>query len=75
MTYMTSSANNDGSAIINVFFSVGTNPNQASVDVQNRVSAASSLLPSEVTQSGVTVQKRQSSILLMPALYSDNPNR
>ncbi|HJT74173.1 MAG TPA: efflux RND transporter permease subunit [Chitinophaga sp.] len=73
MTYMTSTATNEGSATISVYFNVGTDPDQAAVDVQNRVSTASSLLPSEVTQAGVTVKKQQSSNLLITAIYSDNP--
>ncbi len=73
MTYMTSSANNDGAGTINVFFKVGTDPNMAAVEVQNRVSSASSLLPAEVTRAGVTVRKQQGGMLLMAALYSDNP--
>lgn len=73
MTYMTSTATNDGSASINIFFKVGTNPDLAAVNVQNRVSRATSLLPQEVTQAGVTVTKSQSSNLLIFSLYSDNP--
>ena len=73
MTYMTSSATNTGTATINVYFSVGTNPDMAAVNVQNKVSRATSLLPSEVTESGVTVEKRQNSNVLICALYSDNP--
>lgn len=73
MTYMTSSATNEGSGTINVFFKVGTDPDQAAVNVQNRVSRAASLLPAEVTRSGVSVQKRQNSNLLIFAIYSDNP--
>ncbi len=73
MTYMTSSATNDGNGSINVFFEVGANPDQAAVDVQNRVSTASSLLPAEVTRAGVTVRKQQTSMLLISALYSKNP--
>ncbi|WP_437921094.1 efflux RND transporter permease subunit [Sphingobacterium sp. LRF_L2] len=72
MTYMTSSATNDGSATISVYFEVGTDPDMAAVNVQNRVSTASSLLPQEVTQAGVTVKKRQSSNLLITAVYSEN---
>lgn len=72
MTYITSSATNTGSATISVFFAVGTDPNQAAVDVQNRVAAATSLLPQEVTQAGVTVRKQQSSNILIVALTSDN---
>ncbi|MDP4290506.1 MAG: efflux RND transporter permease subunit, partial [Bacteroidota bacterium] len=72
MTYITSSATNTGSASISVFFAVGTNPNQAAVDVQNRVSAATSLLPPDVIRSGVSVRKQQSSNILIISLYSDN---
>jgi HAE1 family hydrophobic/amphiphilic exporter-1 len=71
MTYMTSSATNEGTATIKIFFKVGTNPDLAAVNVQNRVSRATSLLPSEVTQAGVTVTKSQSSNLVIFALYSD----
>jgi HAE1 family hydrophobic/amphiphilic exporter-1 len=72
MTYMTSSASNDGSASITVYFKVGTNPDLAAVNVQNRVSRATSLLPLVVTQSGVTVAKSQSSNLIIFSLYSEN---
>lgn len=72
MTYMTSTASNQGTATITVYFEVGTNPDLAAVNVQNRVSRATSLLPAEVTKSGVTVTKRQSSNLLIFALYSDS---
>src|SRR6201986_4888690 len=73
MTYMPSSANNPGSANISVYFGVGTNPDIAAVDVQNRVSAAMSQLPQSVTQNGVNVRKQQSSNLLILSLYSDKP--
>jgi len=73
MTYMTSTATNDGSASIKVFFKVGTDPDLAAVNVQNRVSRATSLLPQEVTQAGVTVTKSQSSNLLITSLYSEVP--
>lgn len=72
MTYMTSSASNDGSASITVFFKVGTNPDLAAVNVQNRVSRATSLLPLVVTQSGVSVSKSQNSELIIFSLYSEN---
>ncbi|WP_347052437.1 efflux RND transporter permease subunit [Flavobacterium olei] len=72
MTYMTSTATNDGNASIKIFFKVGTNPDLAAVNVQNRVSRATSLLPVEVTQAGVTVTKSQSSNLLIFSLYSDD---
>ena len=70
MTYMTSSATNDGSASITVYFKQGMNADMAQVNVQNRVSQASALLPSEVTQGGVTVMKRQTSTVLLFALVS-----
>lgn len=71
MTYMTSSASNTGSATISVYFSVGVDPNQAAVDVQNRISTVLSKLPLAVTQAGVTVRKQQSSNVLIVGLYSD----
>ncbi|MEJ5963506.1 efflux RND transporter permease subunit [Pedobacter immunditicola] len=73
MTYMTSSSTNEGSANITIFFKVGTNPDLAAVNVQNRVSRATSLLPQEVTRSGVTVTKSQTSNLLIFSLFSDDP--
>ena len=63
MTYMTSSATNNGSASIAVYFKQGTDPDMAAVNVQNRVSKAQGLLPQEVTKIGVTTQKRQTSFL------------
>lgn len=74
MTYMTSTASNGGSAAITVYFKQGIDPDIATVNVQNRVSQASALLPAEVTQSGVTVRKQQSSTLVMISLASDNPD-
>ncbi|MBB5623615.1 HAE1 family hydrophobic/amphiphilic exporter-1 [Pedobacter cryoconitis] len=72
MTYMTSTSANDGTVSISIYFKVGTDPDLAAVNVQNRVSRATSLLPAEVTQAGVTVTKSQSSNLLIFSLYSDN---
>lgn len=72
MTYIASTASNSGAASISVFFTVGTDPDQAAVDVQNRVSAATSLLPQDVIKTGVTVRKQQSSNLLVLAIYSVN---
>ncbi|MFC5410360.1 efflux RND transporter permease subunit [Larkinella bovis] len=73
MTYMTSSAGNDGTARITINFKLGTNPDLASVNVQNRVARATPQLPQEVTRSGVTTAKSQSSNLVIFSLYSDNP--
>ncbi|WP_130733247.1 efflux RND transporter permease subunit [Flavobacterium sp. J27] len=72
MTYMTSTSNNDGSATINIYFKLGTNPDLAAVNVQNRVSRATPLLPQEVTRAGVTTAKRQSDNILIFSLYSEN---
>lgn len=69
MTYMESTATNNGSASISVYFEQGFDPDMAAVDVQNRVAKAQNLLPSEVVQIGVSTQKRQSSMLLGVALY------
>ncbi len=74
MTYMESTATNTGSADITVYFEQGFNPDMAAVDVQNRVAKAQNLLPAEVTQVGVLTQKRQSSMLLMVALYDESGN-
>lgn len=70
MTYMTSTASNTGSAEITVYFKQGTDPDMAAVNVQNKVSTATSLLPAEVTKVGVTTMKRQSSMLMIFGLYS-----
>ncbi len=65
MDYMTSTATNTGSATISITFKMGTDPDMAAVNVQNRVSKAQGLLPSEVTQVGVITQKRQNSMLMI----------
>ena len=68
MMYIQSSASNNGSADISVYFNQGTDPDMAAVNVQNRVSMAQGLLPAEVTRIGVTTQKRQNSMLLIFSL-------
>lgn len=68
MMYIQSSASNNGSASISVYFNQGTDPDMAAVNVQNRVSMAQGLLPAEVTRIGVTTQKRQNSMLLIFSL-------
>lgn len=72
MTYMTSTASNTGSAEITVYFKQGSDPDMAAVNVQNKVSTATSHLPAEVTKVGVTTMKRQSSMLKIFGLYSPN---
>ena len=70
MTYMTSTATNNGSGSIIVYFKQGTDPDMATINTKNRVSEAEGLLPAEVTKIGVTVEKRQNSMLKILALYS-----
>ncbi len=72
MTYMSSTASNNGAASIRVFFEQGINPDIAAVNVQNRVSRATSKLPSVVVQTGVTTVKSQTSALLFFSLFSEN---
>lgn len=72
MTYMTSSAANDGTAKISVFFELGVDPDIAAVNVQNRVARATSKLPQAVIQTGVTTLKSQTSALMFVSLFSKN---
>ena len=72
MTYMTSTASNNGRADISIFFKQGVDPDMAAVNVQNRVTQASNLLPAEVTRAGVVTAKRQTSILMVASVYSEN---
>ena len=69
MMYIQSSASNNGSASIDIYFKQGTDPDMAAVNVQNRVSMAQGLLPAEVTRVGVTTQKRQTSMLMVFSIY------
>ncbi len=74
MEYMMSNASNSGQATITVYFKRGIDPDIAAVNVQNLVSKATPLLPQEVTQVGVTVQKQQPSTIMMVSLTSSNPD-
>lgn len=71
MDYMVSSASNNGSATIQVYFKQGMDPDMAAVDVQNRVAKAAAFLPAEVNQVGVITQKRQTSMLMVMGLYDE----
>lgn len=75
MSYMSSTASNDGSLVITVNFKLGTDPDQASVNVQNRVSQATSQLPAEVVQAGISTTKKQNSLLMVVDLYTENENQ
>ncbi|GAO41412.1 efflux RND transporter permease subunit [Flavihumibacter petaseus] len=70
MTYMTSTSSNDGTLALNVYFKLGTDPDLASVNVQNRVSKAVNQLPAEVVQSGISTQKQQNSMIMVPLIFS-----
>ncbi|MDR1007257.1 MAG: multidrug efflux RND transporter permease subunit [Campylobacteraceae bacterium] len=72
MMYITSTSSASGTMMMNVFFKIGTDPDQATINVNNRVQQVLRLLPAEVQANGVTVVKRSSTILKIVALYSDN---
>ncbi|MDO4881262.1 MAG: efflux RND transporter permease subunit [Capnocytophaga sp.] len=72
MDYIVSSASNSGTASITVYFKNGTDPDNAAVMVQNRVSYANAILPAEVKQAGVTVEKREAGNLMFLSFFSDN---
>ncbi len=70
MIYMSSKSANDGSYNLNVTFDIGTDPDMAQVNVQNRVSQIESKLPQEVRMVGVTVKKRSPDLLMVLNFYS-----
>ncbi len=70
MLYMSSTAANDGSYTLDITFAVGTDPDQAAVNVQNRVARAESALPQEVVRQGVTTKKQATNMLLVINLFS-----
>jgi HAE1 family hydrophobic/amphiphilic exporter-1 len=72
MSYMSSTASNDGSLVITVYFKLGTNPDQAAVNVQNRVAQATSQLPVEVVQAGITTAKQQNSLIMVVDMYAED---
>src|SRR5665647_2408180 len=72
MLYMRSTSTGSGTLSLSVSFAIGTNPDQATINVNNRVQRALPLLPAEVSRQGVTVNKKSSSILQVLALSSPN---
>lgn len=72
MSYMSSTASNDGSLVITVYFKLGTNPDQAAVNVQNRVAQATAQLPAEVVQAGISTSKQQNSLIMVVDLFSED---
>jgi hydrophobic/amphiphilic exporter-1 (mainly G- bacteria), HAE1 family len=73
MTYMSSTSSNNGNSLIQVFFKVGTDPDQAAVNVQNRVTTVLDELPEEVIKAGVSAEKEVNSMLLYLNVYSEDP--
>ncbi|MBW3519446.1 efflux RND transporter permease subunit [Flavobacterium sp. NKUCC04_CG] len=73
MTYITSKASNSGSGSVTIYFEAGTDPDQAAVNVQNRVSKASSQIPAEVNEAGISVTPRQNGNIMTINFYSDHP--
>jgi HAE1 family hydrophobic/amphiphilic exporter-1 len=74
MTYMTSVSGNDGMSVITIYFEVGTDPDLAAVNVQNRVTAVLDELPEEVIKAGVSTEKEVNSMLMYINLKSDDPS-
>ena len=70
MLYMSSTSSSNGQLTINAYFALNTNPDVAQVQVQNRVNLALPQLPEAVTQQGVSVQKKASSIMMLIAIFS-----
>lgn len=73
MKYMTSDAGNDGEASIQLVFDLGTDPNVAAVNVQNRVSSVVNKLPPLVVREGVKITREEPNMLMYINLYSDDP--
>ncbi len=71
MTYMNSVSTNNGTTLIQVFFKVGTDPDIAAVNVQNRVTTVLDELPEEVIKAGVTTEKEVNSMLMYLNIFSD----
>lgn len=74
MKYMTSDAGNDGEASIQVVFNLGTDPNQAAINVQNRVASVVNKLPPLVVREGVKITREETSMLMYVNLYSTDKN-
>lgn len=73
MIYMYSNATSSGYLTIGVVFEIGTDPDQATIDVNNKVQAATAKLPPEVTKQGVTVEQKSNSILQVITMRSTSP--
>lgn len=74
MKYMASDAGNDGEGSIQIVFNLGTDPNQASLNVQNRVASVVNKLPPLVVREGIKISREESNMLMYINLYSDDPH-
>jgi HAE1 family hydrophobic/amphiphilic exporter-1 len=74
MKYMSSDAGNDGVGVVQVIFEVGTDPDIAAVNVQNRVAAVMGELPEEVIKNGVKIAKEENAMLMYLNIYSNDPS-
>ncbi|ECF9694709.1 efflux RND transporter permease subunit [Salmonella enterica] len=74
LMYMSSTSDSAGSVTITLTFQSGTDPDIAQVQVQNKLQLATPLLPQEVQQQGISVEKSSSSFLMVAGFVSDNPN-
>lgn len=74
MKYMSSDAGNDGVGVVQILFEIGTDPDVAAVNVQNRVNAVMGELPAEVIRSGVKIAKEQNAMLMYLSIHSSNPD-
>lgn len=74
MKYMSSDAGNDGVGVVQILFEIGTDPDVAAINVQNRVNAVIGELPAEVIRNGVKIAKEENAMLLYLSLFSDNPD-
>jgi HAE1 family hydrophobic/amphiphilic exporter-1 len=74
MKYMSADAGNDGEGTVQVVFNLGTDPNQASLNVQNRVASVVNKLPPLVVREGVKITREESNMLMYINLYSNDPN-
>ena len=72
MEYITSTASNDGTFTVRIVFKQGVNPDQAAVNVQNRVQQATPILPQEVVNMGLTTSKQQNSMIMIFNVYAED---
>lgn len=74
MKYMSSDAGNDGVGVVQILFEIGTDPDVAAINVQNRVNSVMGALPEEVIRNGVKIAKEENAMLLYLSLFSEDPD-